>query len=1098
MQGLVWLLGASVRATLVSLLLAAAGLWVWSGTQASLDWAWRHWAQPRGFVAEGLTGSLREGLHAQHLQVHVGALRLDLQALALTWNPWSLLDRQVHITELRAAGVHLRQEAGIDDTSQALQALPASLIVPIDLRIEHLAIDRFLWAGPLPLQADNIAAHYRYEGAQGEHRLTLTHVTVASGRYHGQASLGDRAPFVLHAWVRGDVQAAAPGASQRPSRPLRLVAQADATGTLADLQLRLQLGLADHARTPNAPDTPSAQLQAHLRPWQAPRVMHAQGQLRHLDLAMLWPQAPHTALAGRIDITPQGPARWQLQADLSNDLPGPWDQQRLPLSRVQVQGQWREGTAWVQRLQAQIGTRGEGGQLQGEGQWLAPRSWRLDLRLARVRLPALHSALGRQGNDTPSGLEGQMQMQMLGDRVTLQGQAQADVRLPAHNLRLALAAQAERGAGTHARWQARIDHLHLTRADPHAPAQTWALQLQAPVRLQQAAAARWLLDAGQATLSSPVSPDVATIAWDPVRWRPGQLQSSGRVSELPMSWWVVAGRGPPPGDMVFEATWNANLADTPRVSARLAQVRGDITFLAEDAQGQPVRMAAGVREASLTLESRGEALALAVRWASERAGRVEGRITSQLARGGPIGWHWPAQAHLSGQGQARLPRIAAWSALAPPGWRLRGSLAADISVGGTRAAPRLTGPLQAHDIALRSVVDGIALEGGRLRARLEDRRVVIDELAWQSPDPAVRPSGGGTLRARGQAAWVRAEPGRPAGVYAQLDAQLDRLRASVRSDRQVTVSGAVSADLDPTRVALKGDLRVDRARITVPDTPTPRLGPDVRVRHPPPGAAAAWEPQAPTGARALQLDARIDLGRDARVSGRGVDTGVQGQVRVTGNSLTQPRLVGEVYAVDGHYQAYGQRLDLQRGVLRFTGAFDDPALDVIAVRPDLDRPVGVQVTGRAQAPILRLWSQEPATEAEKLAWLVLGRSAAAGGAETMMLEQAALSLLARRAGLGVGGLARVFGLDEVSVRREGEQGAAITLGKQLARKLYAAYERSLSGALGTLQIFYDLSARLTLRAEAGDRSGVGLVYALSFDHFGGPTVPVQGRPLPPR
>ena len=115
-----------------------------------------------------------------------------------------------------------------------------------------------------------------------------------------------------------------------------------------------------------------------------------------------------------------------------------------------------------------------------------------------------------------------------------------------------------------------------------------------------------------------------------------------------------------------------------------------------------------------------------------------------------------------------------------------------------------------------------------------------------------------------------------------------------------------------------------------------------------------------------------------------------------------------------------------------------------------------------------------------------------------MLEQAALSLLARRAGLGVGGLARVFGLDELSVRREGEQGAAITLGKQLARKLYAAYERSLSGALGTLQIFYDLSARLTLRAEAGDRSGVGLVYALSFDHFGGPTVPVQGRPLPPR
>ena len=167
-------------------------------------------------------------------------------------------------------------------------------------------------------------------------------------------------------------------------------------------------------------------------------------------------------------------------------------------------------------------------------------------------------------------------------------------------------------------------------------------------------------------------------------------------------------------------------------------------------------------------------------------------------------------------------------------------------------------------------------------------------------------------------------------------------------------------------------------------------------------------------------------------------------------------------------------------------------------REEHDRAVGVQVTGRAQAPVFRLWSQERATEAEKLSWLVLGRNAAAGGAETLLLEQAALSLLARRAGLGTGGLATAFGLDELAVRREGEQGAAITLGKRLARNLYAAYERSLAGALGTLQVFYDLSARLTLRAEAGDRSGVDLVYALSYDRLGGPTQPAQVRPLPRR
>ena len=79
-------------------------------------------------------------------------------------------------------------------------------------------------------------------------------------------------------------------------------------------------------------------------------------------------------------------------------------------------------------------------------------------------------------------------------------------------------------------------------------------------------------------------------------------------------------------------------------------------------------------------------------------------------------------------GQARLPRLGVWSVLAPPGWRLRGSVQADIAVSGTRSDPRLAGPLVAENLALRSVVDGIALRGGRLRARLEGQRLAIEEF----------------------------------------------------------------------------------------------------------------------------------------------------------------------------------------------------------------------------------------------------------------------------------------------------------------------------------------------------------------------------------
>ncbi len=43
------------------------------------------------------------------------------------------------------------------------------------------------------------------------------------------------------------------------------------------------------------------------------------------------------------------------------------------------------------------------------------------------------------------------------------------------------------------------------------------------------------------------------------------------------------------------------------------------------------------------------------------------------------------------------------------------------------------------------------------------------------------------------------------------------------------------------------------------------------------------------------------------------------------------------------------------------------------------------------------------------------------------------------------------------------------------------YERSLSGALGTLYIFYDLSRRLTLRAQTGAQSAVDLIYTLRYN-----------------
>jgi translocation and assembly module TamB len=142
------------------------------------------------------------------------------------------------------------------------------------------------------------------------------------------------------------------------------------------------------------------------------------------------------------------------------------------------------------------------------------------------------------------------------------------------------------------------------------------------------------------------------------------------------------------------------------------------------------------------------------------------------------------------------------------------------------------------------------------------------------------------------------------------------------------------------------------------------------------------------------------------------------------------------------------------------------------------------VTGRAQSPHIELYSDSGMSDAETLSYVVLGRSSAGGGAEAAMLQRAATALLAGRRGTGKG-LAGSIGLDDLSVAPDATQGAIVRVGKRFANNVYASYERSLSGAMGTLFLFYDVSRRITVRAEAGERTGLDLILTFSFERVGG-------------
>jgi len=591
--------------------------------------------------------------------------------------------------------------------------------------------------------------------------------------------------------------------------------------------------------------------------------------------------------------------------------------------------------------------------------------------------------------------------------------------------------------------------------------------------------------------------------WQDAHWsqqgRRSDWHTRGLVRGLPLAWLDRLGQTAMAtmgisGDLLLDGQWDASGGAALQVRATLQRSSGDLLLQTGDANLGTLR--AGISDARLLLSADGERLTSSLRWASERAGQVQADFSSQLLRQDE-GWSWPMDAPLSGTLSAQLPPLTNWSRLAPPGWRLRGTLEARAELSGTRRAPQWHGTLLAQDLAVSSVVDGLDFSKGTLRARLSGQRMDILEFKLSGAGA----SNPGSLSATGSMEWPAASDTAAtlrSRLRIALDFQADALRVSALADRRLLLSGQVSARLADARLTVRGKLRADQALFVLPEDTAPRLGDDVLLRSTSIGTAPRRGPGAtatmPASTSGVTPDVvvSLDLGPRFQVSGHGLTTRLGGELelRSGGDSGRTPRLIGELHALGGTYKAYGQQLTIEEGVLRFSGPYDNPALDILAIRPQLQQRVGVRINGSVLSPIVRLYADPDIPDAEKLSWLVLGRAPVNGGSEAAMLQQAALSLLGGKDKGFSGGLANAFGLDQLSLGSSANSNSStgtstsettVTLGKNIARNFYVAYERSLTSALGSFYIFYELSRQFTLRAQTGEQSTLDLIFTLRYD-----------------
>ncbi len=184
-------------------------------------------------------------------------------------------------------------------------------------------------------------------------------------------------------------------------------------------------------------------------------------------------------------------------------------------------------------------------------------------------------------------------------------------------------------------------------------------------------------------------------------------------------------------------------------------------------------------------------------------------------------------------------------------------------------------------------------------------------------------------------------------------------------------------------------------------------------------------------------------------------------------------------------------------MINFTGAYDNPGLNILAVRKrpegeqlsETNVEAGVEVRGTALAPVAKLVSTPAVSDSDKLAWLVLGHGIDnTAGNEMALLGTAAGALFG--GGGGPGKLANTLGVDELGVGQaagttaspaNGLQNTVVTVGKRLSSRAYLSFEQGASTATSLVKLRYKLNPRITLQFQTGTNNALDVLYTWAFD-----------------
>lgn len=432
---------------------------------------------------------------------------------------------------------------------------------------------------------------------------------------------------------------------------------------------------------------------------------------------------------------------------------------------------------------------------------------------------------------------------------------------------------------------------------------------------------------------------------------------------------------------------------------------------------------------------------------TEGAG-IDGELKGSLT--GPIeGHYWMHMEEL------------AWLEILSPNIReLKGTIAADLRIGGTLKDFTLEGDVKARDVALMVPQAGLELNRGHLNATAKKGEPIriLGHLH----------SGDGALTLTGEVPTTGDFP-RP--ITGRIHGE--NFRAVHIPDAVVDINPNIAMELVGTHLTLTGEVLVPVAHITPKQLPVQA----VRV------SADEYIISEEAQQRSLfttDVKLNIVLGDEVTVDGFGLTARFAGKVQVQERTNRSTRLNGSISIEEGRFRAYGQDLRVERGNLIFQGPPNNPGLDIVAYRlvPAYNVKAGLMLGGTLMNPRSRVFSEPDMDETEAMAFLLTGKPLEGGDdADAAAIIQAIAIYGIEKGEFITNRVSDTLGID-VGVDTEGEfEETALVLGKQLSSRLYLRYSIGLFEALNTVMLRYTVSRYVNLETRSNSQEqAIDLIY----------------------